>query len=251
MGLGNQNPYAWMPSGNHIILVTGVTSDGNILTRDPANCTDLYDPNSLRPGPRKYQARTLHLISATVVAPPWRPRPMSTTPPGGDMQIPDGWTDDGSTLTAPNGEKVVLGFRNYILRHLWDPTDVPLAPEASVNPVELGYQQSDGHNAGMRQIFMYSELCYTTSRGIYRASVGREFWTLLHQHAVTQPASQLSMSGNSATVAGGGELQSAVSSPPLSDAAAAIPQDLVTAVQMIRATSAYMMVRLGMLQQVE
>lgn len=77
----NRNPYPWQASGNHIIVITGVSSDGNVLVRDSANCTNLNDPNSLRPGPRKYQADKLSLVSATVVVPPWMPRPASSTPP--------------------------------------------------------------------------------------------------------------------------------------------------------------------------
>lgn len=77
----NKNPYPWTPAGSHIILVTGVTADGNVLARDSANCTNLYDPNSLRPGPRKYQASKLQLVSATVVVPPWLSRPASATAP--------------------------------------------------------------------------------------------------------------------------------------------------------------------------
>lgn len=48
---------------------------------------------------------------------------------GGNMAIPNGWTDDGTTLTAPNKVPVVFGFRNYILSHSWDSADVPQAPE--------------------------------------------------------------------------------------------------------------------------
>lgn len=79
--LGNANPYPWRPEGTHIIVATGRTADGNILVRDSANCTSLYNPNSLRPGPRKYAANTLQLVSATVVVPSWLPRPASATPP--------------------------------------------------------------------------------------------------------------------------------------------------------------------------
>lgn len=81
LALHDTSPYYWPPVGNHIILVTGVTSDGNILVRDSANCTNLADPHSLRPGPRKYDARKLRLISATVVVPPWMSRPASDSPP--------------------------------------------------------------------------------------------------------------------------------------------------------------------------
>ncbi len=181
LDLGKVNPYPWTPNGNHIVVVTGVADDGNLLVRDSANCTNLYDPGSLRPGPRRYDASMLQLVSATVAVPPWKPRPVSSNPPAGDtnMHIPSGWSDDGKTLCATNGQKVVLGFRGYILEHTWDATDIPLAPEAGANPVELAYSQPGGHNSGTRQFFMYSELCYTAERGVYRASVGRECWTLL------------------------------------------------------------------------
>lgn len=76
------NPYtAFTPKGLHMILATGVTSDGNVLCRDSASCTNLGDPNTLRPGPRKYKAANLQLYSAVVVVPPWLPRPASGAPP--------------------------------------------------------------------------------------------------------------------------------------------------------------------------
>jgi len=79
--LGDTNPYPWTPAGTHIITVTGVRSDGNVLVRDSANCTSLADPSSLRPGPRSYNAAALQIVSACVVVPPWLPRPTSATPP--------------------------------------------------------------------------------------------------------------------------------------------------------------------------
>jgi len=77
-----RNPYtAFTPAGLHVILVTGVTSDGNILCRDSANCTNLNVPNTLRPGPRKYKASSIKIHGAIVVVPPWLPRPTSAVPP--------------------------------------------------------------------------------------------------------------------------------------------------------------------------
>lgn len=188
--LDGANPYPWTPSGTHIILATGVGSAGNLLVRDSANVSSLSNPGSLRPGPRLYDASRLQLVSATVVVPPWRPRPASATAiPADDQHIPDGWQDDGQTLTVPNGGKVSNGFRNYILTHKWDAEDVPLAPVESVNPVEEGYKQPDGNNAGLRQVFMYTELCATAARGVYIASVGREFW-ILAQAGKPAPANE-------------------------------------------------------------
>jgi hypothetical protein len=103
-----RNPYPWHAAGNHIILITGVTSDGNVLVRDSANCTNLYDPNSLRPGPCKYDAAKLQLVSATIVVPPWKPRPTSAAPPqeGDDMiDITNSWVTVYFTQTATSPER--------------------------------------------------------------------------------------------------------------------------------------------------
>lgn len=69
-----RNPYPWNPAGNHIIVATGLTSTGDVIVRDAANCTDLFNPNSLRPGPHRYRA-DMQLVSVTAVVPSWRARP--------------------------------------------------------------------------------------------------------------------------------------------------------------------------------
>jgi hypothetical protein len=124
-----------------------------------------------------YDGSKLSLISATVVVPPWRPRPASATAiPNADLQLPDGWSDDGEKLTAPNGVSIVLGFRHWILSHRWNPADMPLAPEAGANPVELSDPTS---GSGTRLITLYSEFAWTKSKGVWNAAVGRELWTTL------------------------------------------------------------------------
>lgn len=45
--------------------------------------------------------------------------------------VPSGWHDDGNTLTAPNGQPVVLGFRQHILNENWPAALVPVAPEGN------------------------------------------------------------------------------------------------------------------------
>lgn len=175
LALDGANPYPWTPTGTHIVLVTGIGADGNVLVRDSANVTRLSDPHSLRPGPRMYDAGKLQLVSATVVVPPWRPRPDSATAiPTADLQVPDGWQDDmpSGMLKASNGIDIAEPFRTFILAHNWNGSDVPLAPEQAADPVEIGFQDAD--HAGKRLITMYNELCWTQSRGVYRASVGRE-----------------------------------------------------------------------------
>lgn len=180
MGLDGANPYPWnVGTSTHIVLATGV-KDGNLLVRDSANISrNTTDTNALRPGPRVYDASRLQLVSATVVVPPWRPRPASATAIPQDSTIPEGWSDDGETLTAPNGVQVTGEFRTYIHAHNWDAADQPLGPAEEADPVEIGFSQADGNNAGARLITMYSELCQTQARGVYRASIGREFWTLI------------------------------------------------------------------------
>lgn len=190
MGLDGANPYPWnVGTSTHIVLAAGV-KDGNLLVRDSANISrNTTDASALRPGPRVYEASTLKIVSATVVVPPWRPRPASATAiPQDDSSIPDGWNDDGQTLTAPNGQTVTSDFRTYIHTHNWDNNDLPVAPEEAANPVEFGFSQADGNQEGSRQAFMYSELCKTQARGVYRASVGREFWTLAQRKPTNETA---------------------------------------------------------------
>lgn len=62
--LGDRVPYNWTPTGNHCIVASGITSDGNLLVHDCAN----VDQNGvLRPGPRPYDASKLQLVSATAL----------------------------------------------------------------------------------------------------------------------------------------------------------------------------------------
>ncbi len=86
------------------------------------------------------------------------------------MGTPAGWRDDGTTLTAPNGHKVVHGFRTKVLAGGWDAADVPLEEEHQVAHVE-NYYASD---AGAIQTFRYTRLCYTAARGVYRMGIGNE-----------------------------------------------------------------------------
>ena len=54
------------------------------------------------------------------------------------MNIPAGWTDDGTTLTAPNGVALNTGMRSFILGlPYWVPGNVPLAPEHEADPVSI------------------------------------------------------------------------------------------------------------------
>lgn len=89
---------------------------------------------------------------------------------GGTM-VPQGWKDDGKTLTAPNGHRVVLGFRDYVLNHNWDANNQPLEEEAGRDPLE---DSNPALGAGTWQPFTWTVLEYTTSRGVFEAWTGQE-----------------------------------------------------------------------------
>jgi N-acetyl-anhydromuramyl-L-alanine amidase AmpD len=87
------------------------------------------------------------------------------------LMIPTGWHDDGTTLTAPNGHKVVGGFRQYILSNPWIGANVPLEEEYAKTPVEEFYPS----DPGTWQTFNYSALAWTSKRGVYVPGIGNEF----------------------------------------------------------------------------
>ncbi len=85
--------------------------------------------------------------------------------------VPQGWSDDGITLRGPNNEPVVLGFRQFVLSNNWDPNDWPVRPEYGANPVE----QSDSLSGpGTAQEFLFSRLCWTKDRDVYKSRIGKE-----------------------------------------------------------------------------
>lgn len=85
--------------------------------------------------------------------------------------IPDGWHDNGETLTAPNGVTVVKGFRNYILTRNWDATNWPLAPEGPRAQLEEG---NPALGAGTQQVFRWLMLEWTPEKGVFLAWIGQE-----------------------------------------------------------------------------
>ena len=174
MGLGDVVPYPWQPSGSHMIVLTGVTSDDNFLVRDPANVTDVNNPRSLRAGPRKYDARRMQLNSATAVVPIWKPPlPTGFDPSQNDFVpvVPSGWHDDGVTLTASNGHKVIGDFRRHVLTHAWGSTNLPLEEENTRNPLE---ESNPSLGSGIQQVFNWTTLEWTETRGLFEAWTGQE-----------------------------------------------------------------------------
>lgn len=95
------------------------------------------------------------------------------------INIPTGWKDDGTTLTAPNGEKVVLGFRDHILNSQWDAGNVPLDMEYHTNTVLL---HNPGIGAGQEQLFRDGILWYTTTKGVvWEPYLGLEIAAMIEQ----------------------------------------------------------------------
>lgn len=157
MDLGDVVPYSWTPVGNHCIVASGIASDGNLLVHDTAN----VGSSGVRPGPRRYDIGKLQVVSATAIVDPWQ----------GAIMIPTGWHDDGTTLMAPNGFKCVTGFREWVLSHNWDANNVPLENEVGMSQLEASNPSLGG---GTRQLFNWTMLEWTESRGVFVAWVGKE-----------------------------------------------------------------------------
>lgn len=89
------------------------------------------------------------------------------------MGVPNGWKDDGTSLVAPNGHKVVKGFRNFILTNPkgWDPNDCPLQEEVGLKQLEISNPSLGG---GSQQIFRMSMLEWNATRGVFKAWIGQE-----------------------------------------------------------------------------
>jgi Glycosyl hydrolases family 25 len=98
-------------------------------------------------------------------------------------QVPQGWTDDGTTLTAPNKIPVVLGFRDHVLNNNWDPANWPLEPETHYSPVEQSHPSLGG---GQAQTFRWKRIEYTAAGGIVEGWLGQELLWYQQQHALLQ-----------------------------------------------------------------
>jgi N-acetyl-anhydromuramyl-L-alanine amidase AmpD len=96
---------------------------------------------------------------------------------GGTMGVPNGWHDDGKTLTAPNGVYVTDGFRQWVLAHSWDAGNLPLMNASALTPVEQG---NPSLGSGTVQPFRLCVLAWTQAKGVYVMWVGQEY-VALHQ----------------------------------------------------------------------
>jgi hypothetical protein len=97
--------------------------------------------------------------------------PRVTAPAGGGpTHVPVGWHDDGKTLTAPNGHRVALGFRAYVLSQPgWAPENVPLEEERHADEAQPGVP---AQGAGQRQVFLRVALEWTQAGGVRAAELG-------------------------------------------------------------------------------
>lgn len=144
--LGDRVPYAWAPTGNHCIVVSGVRDDGNLLVHDCAS----INSSGVRPGPRVYDASKLQIVSATAVH-----------LKGEVMGIPQGWRDDGTTLWSPShtqgGPEVPIRgrIRDYVLANNWHFANVALGESAHKAQLE---SSNPSLGSGWQQAFRWSLL---------------------------------------------------------------------------------------------
>ena len=118
--------------------------------------------------------------------------------------IPKGWTDNGTTLTAPNGYKVVQGFRDHILNNPWDAVNYPLEESHAKAPLEVS---NPALGNGTQQVFRYAMLGWTPSGGVIEEWLGQELLALRAQIAQlkaenTQLQAELATYQNGAAVSG-------------------------------------------------
>lgn len=101
------------------------------------------------------------------------------------MGVPQGWSDDGSTLVAPNGHRVVLGFREHVLNSPggWPAWNQPLEEEWHADPLELS---NPSLGAGQKQSFNATTLEWTPARGVFEAWQGQEIVALRAEIAKLQ-----------------------------------------------------------------
>lgn len=105
-----------------------------------------------------------------------------------NMGIPSNWHDDGTTLTAPNGHRVVLGFRQWVLDHNWDNTNMPLEEEYHSKPLELS---NPSLGEGQKQCFNQTTLEFTDH--VFEAYQGQEIFALRQEIVTLQNQSTINI----------------------------------------------------------
>lgn len=93
----------------------------------------------------------------------------------GGIMVPAGWSDKNNILTAPNGIQVTQGFRNYVLENSWSAGNWPIKAAEGKTPLELA---NPGLGGGTRQLFRWTTLEWTPSKGVFVAWTGPEILAL-------------------------------------------------------------------------
>ena len=80
------------------------------------------------------------------------------------MPVPQGWKDDGKTLTAKNGVEVTQGFRDHIINAPnWSGDNTPFEAEYHADVAQLHAANFGG---GQRQVFQHNVLWWTQQTGV-------------------------------------------------------------------------------------
>jgi len=91
------------------------------------------------------------------------------------MGVPIKWTDNNNVLTAPNGLRIVKGFRDFVLSHPWSGDNWPIEEEHAQSPLEL----SNIHlGSGTQQMFRWTCLEWTPQNGVFVMWIGQELLAL-------------------------------------------------------------------------
>jgi len=103
--------------------------------------------------------------------------------------IPQGWTDDGTTLKGPDGTPVVLGFRDHVLSNNWDPANIPLEAEHHDLILE---QSNKALGAGQSQMYRKTRMEFNQQMGVFEGWLGQELlWYQKQYQALLQKIADL------------------------------------------------------------
>ena len=112
-----KNPYWWGASGTHVFVITGMENSDTYLVRDSANVVgSLQGPNTVQPGPRRYDANKANITWATMVQTSWLP----TIPSGEDPLLPPVTTP--VITQPPPTPPVVDPFQVQAAKDCWNST---------------------------------------------------------------------------------------------------------------------------------
>lgn len=108
---------------------------------------------------------------------------------GTPMGLPQGWSDDGTTLKC-GPFVVIMGFRDYVLNAMnngdWRNDDIPYEDEHAANPLEWS---NNTLKPGTKQRFRYTTLEWNPDRGVFPAYNGPELIKL--EQIIAQQVAQI------------------------------------------------------------